>query len=414
MDDVICVVLIITGSILIVAIIIWFVCFYNNGNATGTYSYSLAETKKIPEPPSVSLNHKYVVEFINKSPEILLLGIYGPTQRVLPRKKDVGKWTLEPNTSIVLDIPNEWLGDHGDNYPKFWVRTGCRFNAKDGMAQCESGDCNNKYNCDQLGKQPVSLAEFCFDCKDNNTVTYSVDISKGYNLSINIIPIGGSETDPSDETNTHWNVTNLCDVEGNDLRALCPPSHQLKSNQLQSFIPGSENNIVSCFSNCGKASYPRDPDSDDKDYYEWKKYCCTGNSNNKNCQCHGWTLETTCSQNVCTYQNEHPPYKQCEDCVGDDTFHLICPFAKSWPQDNQKMFSNAKVYQVIFSQGGTNVPITSSSDIPKCESLPDSFKYKYIKNELIKNTYYILSKTNGYVAAVNSDNTTNGVLCHNS
>ena len=346
----------------------------------------------LPTPPQ-PLPNQYVLQFINQTNQTLLLGAQGPVLPITPRSPfpvSGEKWTLPAGSNIILDVPVSWYGPTQTVSPRFWVRTGCRYDPVSGFAQCESGDCSLSYDCLTGGKAPVSLIEFCFNCGQfSDEVVYDVSLVDGFNVGVNVIPIGGSSTDPHNPTNPHWNITNICN--GGDLRSICPVTNQITSSQLGSYIPGSPNNIVACLSNCGRAAYPTIPSTTDPRHSDWVKYCCqepatsctsqaqcpddtvcwSPNNINTTCQCHGWIRGTSCSPEVCTFQTEQPPFSQCTDCVGDDTFHSVCPFAYSWPNENQNQVSNAKIYQIVFTPN--TLPITGTSTIPNCQNLPASF-----------------------------------------
>src|SRR5262249_40933499 len=78
-----------------------------------------------------------------------------------------------------------------------------------------------------------------------------------------------------------------------------------------------------------------------------------------------------------TFYSTQPPCGKCTDvtsdatkCIGDDTLHSVLPKAYTWPNDPQVYGGDAQVYRVIFSPGGTDVPVTPASTIPICSDLP--------------------------------------------
>lgn len=349
--------------------------------------------KQLPPPPQ-PFQGQFVLQFINQTNQTLLLGADGPTLPITPRNFPVSgeKWTLPPGGNIVVDIPRQWEGANHPIAPRFWVRTGCRYDPISGFAQCESGDCNLNYDCLTGGQAPVSLVEFCFNCGQfGDQVVYDVSLVDGSNVTVDIIPIGASSTDPHNPTNPHWNITNICNMDG-DVRSVCPRDFQIKSSDLSTYIPGQPDNIVACLSNCGRAAYPTIPTPSEPRHADWVKYCCqepatpctndsqcpsdtvcwSPNNLNQTCQCRGWIRGASCSPDVCTFQNEEPPFGQCTNCVGDDTFHSVCPYAYSWPNENQNQNSNAKVYQIVF-MANPGIPITPTSSIPMCNTLPAIF-----------------------------------------
>jgi hypothetical protein len=356
--------------------------------------------------------NSYQIEFYNSSSQTLLLGALGPTP-VMPRE---GTWEMLPNSSLHINIPNSWLNTAGNtslNGPRFWARTGCRYNIQDDKAQCETGSCGGgAYDCSKnnfAGQIPASLAEFCFQC-GNGLTYYDVSLVDGYNLSINIEPLDNPPaTNPNDPNDVFWCKSNTCN-SGQDLRSLCPEGFQLHNSDLNSYIPGQPNNIIGCFSNCGRYEYPTAPlencnDETDEKCRNWRQYCCqgpdyghpcnsdadcknggacwTGNdrpislNNPGTCQCRAYYRNPSCPNNICTNPQGAPPPGMCVDCIGDDVIHQVCNRAYSWANDPQTYNCSSKRYRITFSPGGTPVPVTPSvPSIPKCSQLPsDKFDY---------------------------------------
>lgn len=378
-----------------------------------------------------------VVQFVNDSNTMILLGAAGPTP-VVPRE---GTWELPPGGSLTIDIPKSWEGTATGIGPRFWARTGCRYSAADNKAQCEIGDCGGLYNCfssngSLAGKAPVSLAEFCFNC-GNTFSYYDVSLVDGFSLSINIQPIGGSVTNPIDPNDEFWGRQGLC-LPGKDLRSICPTGFSLKSSDLSSYLPGTTDNIIACFSNCGRYEYPTAPSAScvttNPQCEPWRQYCCQGPDYGKacttdancsfnaacwngTCQCRAFILSAPCGSNVCTFPNAQPPPQTCSPsgnlaCIGDDTVHSICPMAYSWPNDPQTFNTNAKSFRITFAPGGTTVPTTNSTTIPQCSSLPASFSYAANAQlcSLSKGKYGGAKQTGSWDCNIDTSNTL-GVLC---
>ena len=397
---------------LIVGVVTWGIISIINSTNKPTSNMSKVGTR-------TNLNNSssgYEVQFVNQSGQMLLLGALGPSI-VLPRE---GTWEL-PNGGILnIDIPSSWLNTAGNSSligPRFWARTGCRYNIHDDKAQCETGSCGGAYNCSKAnlaGNTPTSLAEFCFQC-GNGLTYYDVSLVDGYNLSINIEPVGSfSPTNPNNPNDVFWCKSDTCN-KGQDLRSICPATHQLYSSQIPSYIPGQPNNIIGCFSNCGLFEYPTAPaancdEKTDPKCAGWRKYCCqaadfgkpcnsdndcsnggacwTGNdrpispNNPATCQCRAYYLNPPCPPTVCTNPEAAPNAAACHSsaggtapCIGDDIMHKICPRSYTWPNDGQTYDCSSKRYRVTFSPGGTPVPVTPVSKIPKCSSLPSNFDY---------------------------------------
>lgn len=386
-----------------------------------------------PPPPT----SQSMVQFVNQSNVMILLGASGPTP-VLPRE---GTWELPPNGTLTIDIPSSWEGTNTGIGPRFWARTGCRYSVADNKAQCEIGDCGGLYNCfsgstSLAGKAPVSLAEFCFNC-GNGFSYYDVSLVDGYSLSVNIEPIGNTPTNPISPLDQFWSRTGLCNP-GQDLRSICPANFTLRSSSLTSYIPGTPDNIIACFSNCGRYEYPVAPSAvclpTDPGCTPWRKYCCQGPDYgracstdadceldaacwNGTCQCRAFVLSLPCPNNVCTFPEAQPTPQLCspsgpEACIGDDTVHRICPMAYSWPNDPQTFDTNAKAFRITFAPGGTSVPVSQSGSIPPCSTLPASFNYQTnLQVCSLSRGKYAGAKQNGPWDC-NVDNTdTLGVLC---
>ncbi|KAJ0104557.1 hypothetical protein Patl1_18720 [Pistacia atlantica] len=67
---------------------------------------------------------------------------------------------------------------------RIWARTNCNFNAN-GMGKCESGDCDGLLYCaSQLGKEPVTLAEYTFGTGVGNKSIdfFDITVMNGFNV----------------------------------------------------------------------------------------------------------------------------------------------------------------------------------------------------------------------------------------
>jgi Thaumatin family len=118
---------------------------------------------------------------------------------------------------------------------------------------------------------------------------------------------------------------------------------------------------------------------------------CWNNGNPQSvCAPSAFNKNADCPPDVCTNQYSQkisfqPPFTLCSaltdatgrpgDCIGDDTFHEVMPRGLTWPNDPETYYSNAKAFRIIFAPGGTNVPITDSSPIPPCSTLPADYRY---------------------------------------
>jgi len=127
----------------------------------GTASSDAADSCLDNLPTPTPLLHK-VVQLVNCSNQRVLgaanaAHVYGsPPTPVLPREKT---WVMEPfpvpsgapaNSNVLtIDIPTNWedTSPKGSTGPNFWVRTGCRYDVANGLAQCETGGCSGFYDC---------------------------------------------------------------------------------------------------------------------------------------------------------------------------------------------------------------------------------------------------------------------------
>jgi len=368
-----------------------------------------------------------LVQFVNQSDTTLLLAAFGPTA-VLPREKT---WVLDPGKSLIVDIPKEWKDTRGEGKagPRFWARTGCRYDASKNIAQCETGDWGGNYDAFlgtlrpfPVGISPNTFTEWCFNC-GNNFTYWDVSAVDGADISVDIQPLGTySDKNPLAPGDAFW-CKYPNSITGEDLRDTmnCPKDYQLKRSQLKTYVVGSEDEVIACFSNCGKLKYPLEPPQDCTDQTDsrcsaWKRYCCTAGAAEyskmctsdadcsfgngclelvdreghpiKLCQCRGWIANPPCPDNVCTNQDAGvPPFGTCSQaagqfqCVGEDTIHQVLPRAFSWPNDPQTYDCDASIYRVTFAPGGTSVPISKSGPILNCKDLPaPAYDYEGARN----------------------------------
>lgn len=351
-----------------------------------------------PQPPAGQM----FVQLVNATGTTLLAGALGPTP-VLPKE---GRWDFGPGESLTIIIPDSWKHTAGSSHingPRFWVRTGCKFDAAADKAQCETGDCGGRYDCSKAGLAgvaPASLAEFCFVCGDDMTY-YDVSLVDGYTLSVDIQPVGPhSASHPGNPTDPQWCTSGLCKA-GADLRAICPDAFALKRSQLVSYVPGTPDATIACFSNCGRYEYPTAPlancpDSDPR-CAPWRQYCCQSSRYGQKCEtdadcdyggacwngvcsCRAYYRNMNCPPDVCTFPGGawQPAAQQCNapSCIGDDTIHGVCPRAYTWPNDPQTYNCDALGYRITFGPGWgslPNFPISPSGPIPRCSDLPSQY-----------------------------------------
>jgi len=340
-----------------------------------------------PNPPS----HR-VVQLVNCS-DATLLGAANaahkpgqPPTSVLPREKT---WVMEPaGTSknvLTIDIPPEWEATIGAGAtgPRFWVRTGCRYDIASGRAQCETGGCGGRYDCSaaKLGASVgTTVAEWTFyEQVTSGSISYfkdSPDISvvDGANLNMDIQPVGGSPHDPLDALGGHdiqWLAEQYpLTKHGEDLRNRCLPNGfalkrsdlmetpTARSRGIYGFVmmddsgqPQGGDSTIACFSNCGNYAFPQAPSAscsdDDPACYRWRVFClnapqstyakkcnadadcdyktgCWINPGSKldhTCQGRAFIKSQTCSADVCTY-----PYGYVDPKTGTKYLSTQPPF----------------------------------------------------------------------------------------
>lgn len=297
--------------------------------AQGTCSQSYIDglPKPSPMPPAVK-----VVQLVNCSNQVLLGAANAAHQAnqpgfpVFPRE---ATWVMQPygspnNTNVLtIDIPPEWTNtkcavgvtDCPALGPNIWVRTGCRYDATTNRAQCETGGCAGQYDCSSGGwGSPgyTSIVEWTFQDKYANNFDYpDISLVNGSSLNVDIEPVGGSPTNPKDSFDQHWlNYNYPLTVHGLDLRvaAACPNANgggnfllkrsDIDKSGVYGYVivdaqgnpvmpPGD--NVLACFSNCGKFEYPGTPAKDcdptvDPRCYAWTTFCApTGAFYSKKC-----------------------------------------------------------------------------------------------------------------------------------
>lgn len=411
--------------------------------------------------PTPSPGHNYVVQLVNESDVTLLAGANAANQgssrpdgpvpppiAVLPRENT---WVMLPKGSpnngniLTIDIPVGWEGTEcpqsnpncGANGPRFFARTGCSYDPVHNLAQCETGSCGDAYDCSaqalrtppraSSGRTPLTIVEWTFNSQGGQGYVYpDISLVDGVSLTVDVQAIGQHcASKPGVPTEPNWLSENQpLAVHGSDLREpdRCIPSFRLTRAEVGQIIAGSGNpdDVVGCFTNCGRYEYPGTPDpacdpATDERCRNWLAFCCytpPGDPNHvyggdctedsqcaqsagcwdngdgsPKCACRGYIKGDTCAADVCTHpnppnQSAQPPFGHCSDvsddptaCIGDDTVHAVFPGGYTWPNDPQTYASDARAYRVIFAPGGTCVPITNSNPIPSCADFPEAYGY---------------------------------------
>ena len=273
--------------------------------------------------PSPRPGHNYVVQVVNESNVVILLGVdaahrgsaepNGPVPTpvaVLPRE---GHWVLQPKGApdngniLTIDIPPQWEdtvcpqdnGDCGALGPRFWPRTGCSYDIASNLAQCETGSCGDAYDCGQqalrkpplgsVGETPASITEWTFNSVAAGGYVYpDISLVDGVSVTVDVQALGphcASKPGVPAGAEPNWLSQNQpLATHGADLRdpGRCIPSFQLTRGEKGQIILGGGGNpddVIACFTNCGRYEYPQnpgaecDPDTDLRCKY-WKAFCC--------------------------------------------------------------------------------------------------------------------------------------------
>lgn len=412
--------------------------------------------------PSPRPGFNYVVQLVNESDVTLLAasnaahrgsstpgGQVPPPTTVMPRE---GTWILLPKGApnngniLTIDIPQEWEGTQcpqtnpscGANGPRFFARTGCKYDIEHNLAQCETGSCGDAYDCGaqalrnpplaSAGKTPVTIVEWTFNSQGGQGYVYpDISLVDGVSLTVDVQALGEHcASKPGVPTEPNWLSENQpLAIHGADLREAdrCIPSFRLTRGEVGQLIEGQGNpdDVVACFTNCGRYEYPRTPDPNcdpttDERCRNWRAFCCFAPAGDPEhiyggectrdadcrqngacwdlhdgkphvCGCRAFLKNADCPADVCTHPNppnyvSQPPFGRCTDvtsdpnaCIGDDTVHAVFPGGYTWPNDPQTYVSDARAYRIIFAPGGTTVPITDSGPVPACEGLPETYGY---------------------------------------
>jgi MYXO-CTERM domain-containing protein len=270
--------------------------------------------------PSPAAGFNYVVQLVNESNVTILAGADaahqgnstpdGPVPPPIAVEPREGTWVMQPkgspnNTNILtIDIPMGWEGTVcpqtntgcGALGPRFWPRTGCKYDIEHDLAQCETGDCGDAYDCGQqalrnppqasVGQTPTSIVEWTFNSQYAQGYEYpDISLVDGVTLTLDVQALGlHCASNPGQPTNQFWlSQRQPLAVHGADLRdaSSCIPSFQLTRGEVGQIIQGQGNpdDVVACFTNCGRYEYPTTPSADcdpatDKRCKNWLAFCC--------------------------------------------------------------------------------------------------------------------------------------------
>src|SRR5262245_761791 len=164
----------------------------------------------LPVPTPVT-PERYVVQLVNESDTLLLIGAIAAHRAVeppCPVRPREGTWEIGPRGVLTVDIPQQWENTVGAGSltPVFWPRTGCRYDIANDIAQCESGPCSGFYDCsknNQTAEGPKALFESVINDPPNNHWSGpDVSVVDGVNLNMDLQPLGPrTEHNP---TESHW------------------------------------------------------------------------------------------------------------------------------------------------------------------------------------------------------------------
>ena len=233
---------------------------------------SQAYLDSLPQPTPMNGAHR-VVQLVNCSSETLLGATNAAHQSgaqglpVFPRE---GTWIMAPlptdpndhSNILTIDIPRQWERTQCPNGkqtcpaivgPRFWARTGCRYDIATGRAQCETGGCADLYDCSsgaQVDSGFTTLSEWTFYQTSSSPKIFldnpDISLVDGSSLNMDIEPVdisgvGGEEgicpagplqgqkkcSPFGDHTDQGWLMYNYpLTVHGADLRANDPKTNQ--------------------------------------------------------------------------------------------------------------------------------------------------------------------------------------------
>lgn len=269
--------------------------------------------------PSPAPGDHYVVQLVNESNVTILAGADAahqgsltpggpvpPPNPVLPRE---GTWLMQPKGApnngniLTIDIPQGWeatvcpqtntncmaLG------PRFWPRTGCKYDIDNNLAQCETGGCGDAYDCSRQALRdppqastappPTTIVEWTLNSQQQMGYAFpDISLVDGVTLTADVQALGLHCTSaPGQPTNKFWlSQRQPLAVHGADLRdaGRCISGFQLTRGEVGQIIQGEGNpdDVVACFTNCGRYEYPNNPgagcDPSDESCKNWLAFCC--------------------------------------------------------------------------------------------------------------------------------------------
>lgn len=316
---------------------------------------SQAYLDSLPVPTPMNGAHR-VVQLVNCSCQTVLGAANAAHQSgqqgfpVFPRE---GSWIMQPygtagtknnpNPNVLtIDIPPQWErtqcpgGQHSCPAvvgPRFWGRTGCRYDPTTQRAQCETGTCADHYDCSSTGIEDggfTTISEWIFYQKSSSPDifidNFDISLVDGSSLNMDLQPVdipslgdqegtcpagplqGQMKCSPLAPTDQHWLMYNYpLTVHAADLRSNNPQTNQNctdangnsfvikrsdidKTNGYYGFVIEDANgnptmppgdNPLACLSNCGKYEFGGAPlpgcdwkgGGDPQKCYGWLTFC---------------------------------------------------------------------------------------------------------------------------------------------
>ena len=411
----------------------------NTCSSGGTVcSQAYLDSLPFPIPP---LGQHRVVQLVNCSCQTLL-GAADTAHRsgeqgypVLPRE---GTWIMQPygtpgtpdnpNPNVLtIDIPEQWENTYcppGQKCPslegpRFWARTGCRYDPVANRAQCETGSCGDQYDCSSAGLVDsgfTSLTEWTFARRvTGNGVSIlqdypDISLVDGANLNVDILPVdpegamgleamcpagplqGQYKCNPTAPTDQHWLMYNYpLTVHGADLRANDPKTNQsctdangnsfiLKRSDIDKLPTGTYGFVIedqngnltppgdypmACFTNCGKYEFPMTPvkgancdpnNPNDPGCYPWWIYCAGNGS--------------------LYYPTNNVKCQTDQDCVvkGQPTVYASC-YKNTSPSQQTGFCALRAFYQTPTKQCPTGVPTGTPTPGSPASEVACTFTY---------------------------------------
>ena len=352
--------------------------------ASGGSVCSQAYLDSLPVAMPMNGAHR-VVQLVNCSCQTVLGAANAAHQSglqgfpVFPRE---GTWIMQPYGTkgtqnnpypnvLTIDVPTEWErtqcpdGKHSCPAivgPRFWGRTGCRYDVATQRAQCETGSCADHYDCSSTTIEDggfTTISEWTFYQKSSNpdifVDNFDISLVDGSNLNMELEPIdipslgdqegicvagplkGQMKCSPLAPTDQHWVMYNYpLTVHAADLRSNNAAKNQNctdgngntfvlkrsdidKTNGYFGYVIEDANgnpvmppgdNPLACLSNCGKYEFGGAPLPG-----------CNYTSGNGAQKCYGWL--TYCAGEGNVYGAS---CKTDADCVtpNNPNLHMSC------------------------------------------------------------------------------------------